>query len=145
MSGNKAFVTEAGGDLLQVNVGDPGAGNDWLFTNQFADGINYRLRIMAIRFIYTSAAGVDRQPLIRLQAGGIVLFSLFCGTKQPSVAAWEWTLAPGLVDAQLDNNAMVPWPDVFIEPAYTIGSVTAAIQPADTYTDLSIYFQRWRT
>ena len=145
MSGNKAFVTEAGGDLLQVMVGAPGAGNEWVFTNGWADGIDYRLRIMSIRFIYTSVAGVARQPLIRVQVGAIILATVFCGATQPAIAAYEWMLAPGAQDVILNNNVSVPWPEILIEPGYTIGTSTVNLGGADEYTNINIYFQRWRS
>lgn len=128
----------------------PAAGADWTYEPSNGD----QAVIMAITARLTTAVAVaNRLPALTLKdQNGTVYFADDMSEPQAAslVCRYSWAReAPDPLAVALSNNQSVtaPFPNVWLQPGDTIGTVTQNIQAADQWSTIVIRYytgEHWR-
>jgi len=121
------------GDILAVQVSNPSAGADWVYTVT----AGYRTRIRSVSFLLTTSASVATREVTLIIDDGAHIVGQFAATvTQAASLAIQYTgsAAPyAPVTQPAVANIPLP-PDLVLPSTYRLRSSTAAIQAADQYS-----------
>lgn len=149
MAGNDSFVVPAGGELVEVDVANPAAGAEWLYTipRLTSGGPTMRYLPICVRFTLAAAnAGVARQVVLTLtRVGAGVQAQYVAGATQAINVThiYQWGLGVNPITSGVYHNDKMPWH--WLETEATISTTTINLNGADQYSNIRLLFMRWRT
>jgi hypothetical protein len=135
--------TEGPGMIYEINLANPGAGNDWTYSLP----VNNRMRVQSIAAVFSASAAVANR-IIRVQTknilGGITYqaaATLVITANQAALVA----IAPGQVTTTLDAgtiNIALPTP-ILLYGVQTICVSTLGLQATDAWSGIHMDTEIW--
>ena len=125
-----------------INVTNPGAGNEWSIL--LGQGYYWRL-LCGQATLTTSAVVANRFPGIQLFDSNVNLFTLEVQAAVVASTTVTVTYVGGVVATPTVVNTpdfLIGGPAMWIEPGYTLRSVTPGKDPGDAYTAINLWFEQ---
>lgn len=116
----------------------PAAGADFTIK---APGPQFWLPVALTATFMTSDADVDRQPVLAVTDGTSIVAKVSTIDPIPASLTVEYTFLrsyPVLAQNDLGTLQVSPLPDVVLPTGWTIGFLTAGIDDADQWSDISV-------
>lgn len=144
--GPQRSPSEGTGNLINVGVGNPGAGADWIKPLP----VNTRWRIQSIFALLTASAAVaNRQVSIILQNSAASMWQAVSIANQTASQATAYSF--GAITPYVPSNPLIQV--IPIPPGFILGNIsglsaqiltsTLNIQAADQWTQMALYVEEW--
>ena len=146
MPGNVCFVPLSGGQVVNIDPANPGAGNDWTYTVP----AGYEMSLLSVCYRFTADATIAiRHPLfvmwgpdafdrfrlrfaLNITAGQVKIFSLAVGNARAD------SMAPA------NNLYMDTLPSVRLAAGLNWGAFAVSAGSTDAFSDIHMIVRQWR-
>lgn len=140
--GRQLNAAESTGFLTSINVPNPAAGADWIFTVPVSE----RLRIVSFRGVLTTSATVaNRQVAVFVTDSVNTTWITSAPTNIPAATLAQisgtGTSAPLGVITTLINITLPPV--LILPPGFTIATLTTGIQAGDQWSSIQFSVEQW--
>jgi len=141
--GNKCYVPQEGGEIVEVVVPNPAPGADWIYI--LPNGYEYTVQTVYYR-LFTNIVGGNRYEMfVIFPADNVEYYRVMFSSMIP--VGVERRVSLGLGDSRADSLVTVNFHDSLTDtrwPAgFRLGSATASIKAADQLQDITVTLIRW--